>query len=170
MIEPVALAYVAGIIDGEGTVFISKGKPAKDRISASYVACVRVGNTDKRLIDFLYATFGEGGVHSRVMPSDKWKTCWMWATTGPAAGRVARAVRPYLVLKRQQVDLLLEFLDGFKSFELNGRNGVSEEELIRRETLRQKIRELNRKGPGGGEVAPAPLPSSAGYEPVDHDS
>lgn len=141
------LAYIAGIIDGEGTIFISKGKPTTGRTSPAYVACLRVGNTDKRLIDFLHDTFGEGGVHRRLMPSDKWKTCWMWAATGPAAGRAMRAIRPFLLLKGEQADLLLDFLDNFQSFELNGRNGVSQEELDRREDLRQRIRALNRKGP-----------------------
>ena len=147
MIEPVTLAYIAGIIDGEGTVFISKGRPGKDRATPAYVACVRVGNTDKRLIEFLHSTFGVGGVYERPMTNAKWKICWLWAVTGPASGRVARAIRPYVRLKGAQLDLLLEYLDGFQSFELNGRNGVSDEELNRRESLRQKIRELNRKGP-----------------------
>lgn len=170
MIEPVTLAYVAGIIDGEGTIFISKGKPAKERVTPTYVGCLRVGNTDKRLIDFLHVTFGEGGVHERKMSATNanWKNCWMWAVTGPAAARAVRAVRPYLRLKGAQADLLLEFVDGFLSFERIGRFGVSPEEETRRENLRQLIRELNRKGPRSG-VAPAP-PVVVSYEPVDQDS
>lgn len=141
------LAYIAGIIDGEGTIFISRGKPTGDRTSPSYVACLRVGNTDRRLIDFLYQAFQFGGVNERRTIDSRWKTCWMWAVTGPNAGKATRAVRPFLLLKGAQADLLLEFLDNFRSFELNGRHGVGTEELDRREMLRQRIRALNRKGP-----------------------
>lgn len=150
--EATTAAYIAGIIDGEGAIFISKGKPQKQCISPAYVACVRVGNTDKRLIDFLLQVTGVGAIHERKMPNDRWKTCWMWAVTGPRAGAVLREIRPLLLLKGAQADVLLEFLDNFKSFELSGnRSGVSAEELARRESLRQRIRELNRKGPRNEE-------------------
>jgi hypothetical protein len=51
----VDLAYIAGIIDGEGCIQVGKTKPYKcmERTTPSYVAKVQVRMADREAIDFI---------------------------------------------------------------------------------------------------------------------
>jgi len=67
-------------------------------------------------------------------------------------------VHPYLIVKREQAAVLLEFIDEFDSFKgaRPGKKGgqmVSPDELARRDRLYQKMRSLNRVGPRHGDRA-----------------
>ena len=64
MNENEKLAYLAGIIDGEGTIVIAKGKIRKGRINHPYSLRLVVMNTDIRLIEWLKENFG-GSIHTK---------------------------------------------------------------------------------------------------------
>jgi hypothetical protein len=145
------LAYVAGIIDGEGCIHINRSTfPRQPHLSTRYTAMVTVGNTGRPLMNLLEATFG-GRIDTRPA-TDRHKEFYVWNAAGPRAAHVLRLVRPYLRLKQAQCDLLLAFIDGFRSF----RGGsyarghaprIGLEELARRERIWREIKALNRPGP-----------------------
>ncbi len=67
-------------------------------------------------------------------------------------------VHPYLIVKRRQAAVLLEFVDDFDSFKgaRPGKKGgqlVSTDELARRERLYQEMRSWNRVGPRADDVS-----------------
>jgi hypothetical protein len=141
------LAYIAGIVDGEGTIIISKTtKKRYGLIAPTYVAWLRVGNTNERLIRFLDGTF-KGSVITRRLPNPRHKRCYVWQLTGVRARDVLRLIRPYLVLKGQQADLVERYFLGFVSFMKAGRHGtLSPEQLAHREMCYQEMKALNQKG------------------------
>lgn len=88
-------AYVAGIIDGEGSIFPRENNPH-----------VSVANTSKALIDEL-ARFG-GYTNARArnrsignLPS------WEWTIHGEKAAIMLRACLPYLIIKRSKAVAVL---------------------------------------------------------------
>jgi hypothetical protein len=117
-----------------------------------------VGNTSRDLIEQLFLIFG-GSVTYRFGTTKK-RPCWLWSLQSRKAREVVRAVRPYLVVKQRQADLLAEFVDNFDSFK-GARRGhfggqrTSQEELNRREALFIAMKALNRVGPSAGQE-PAP--------------
>lgn len=114
--------YLAGLIDGEGHISITRSdKPitrtqrGKTKIYAApvrYGIVVGVSNTDIRLMKKLKELFGSsysGGKPFKNHPN--WKPKYQWIVAGNKNKELLLlAVLPYLVLKREQAIIALEFL------------------------------------------------------------
>ena len=100
-------AYFAGILDGEGHITIVKTSPSH---GGHHVILVQVGNTHRGLIELFGARFG-GRVNGPYQPErDKpRKPMFTWRVTNAKAEGVLRTLLPYLLVKRQQAELALEF-------------------------------------------------------------
>ena len=141
------LAYVAGIVDGEGTVIVSKvTKARKHLIAPTYTVWLRVGNTNEELVRYLNEVF-PGAIVARRIVSNKWKQCFVWQVTGIRVRDTLRLLRPYLRVKAAQADLIDEYYAGFHSFMKAGRHGtLSPEQLAHRESCYMRMKSLNQKG------------------------
>lgn len=153
----IPLPYLAGIIDGEGCIGIRRSKPSGSRRTPAYIASLTVGNTSRALIEEIVSAFLIGCVTYRA-GTEKREACYVWSVQSLPAATIVRTLRPYLLVKRPQADILLEFMDGFESFRgaRPGHKGgqlVSMEELSRREALYVRMKALNRNGPRQGEPA-----------------
>jgi hypothetical protein len=148
---PQTLAYLAGVMDGEGCISIRRTKARPNGgLSTRYSVSVTVGNTNRDLIAVLVSAFGVGSVTYRYATRRK-RACYLWALSSGGAQTVLEALLPYLVIKRQQAAVVLEFIEQFDSHK-GGRPGafgarrVGESELARRAALYEEIRILNRVG------------------------
>lgn len=88
------LAYVAGYIDGEGC------------IGYRGTATVEVKNTFPDTLVELRRTFG-GNIRRRVAPNDRARTTFVWTVCGDNARHCIACVKPFLIEKRRQAELLL---------------------------------------------------------------
>lgn len=126
--------YLAGIIDGEGSVGFTWGSSAKAQIRVTVV------NTDRRLIDWLLTRAG-GHACPKKQKVAHWKRAWQWTVTSAQARRLLDEVGHYLVLKAEQAALVREFDD------IAARGGpVGKRRLDDRARLISKVRDLNAKG------------------------
>ncbi len=100
------LAYAAGIIDGEGCVNIAK-QPGETIRGYSLVMRVVVTNCSKALIDFLVRTFG-GRIYHYVSKGKR-KEYWKWYLFTSNAANFLGTIMPYLIVKRQEAQLAIEF-------------------------------------------------------------
>lgn len=105
ILSEVELAYLAGIIDGEGSIFIAK---ESKRLAADYMLRLSVTSTDKVLIDWIHRRFG-GNVCRQRRPIGKWKLAYHWRASGPHAMRILEATNQFLVLKRLKADFAIAF-------------------------------------------------------------
>ena len=103
-------AYIAGLIDGEGCIYICKEK--KNGRVIRYRVRLQITNTNKLLIDFLKNSIGFGYVTSGIKIRDGWKTRYDWIVMNGQARDVLNKCIPYLVIKKQQAELAFQFLDG----------------------------------------------------------
>lgn len=106
-IEPAMIGYLAGLLDGEGCIRVTG---AFDRIksrSVSHSLNVRVSNTSDALIAWLLREVG--GSVNRLSMKGRERPCYEWSLYGKNAVAFLEAVRPYLIVKRGQCDLALEF-------------------------------------------------------------
>lgn len=143
------LAYLAAIIDGEGTLTIKKVRPSGGGKSPTYRAIVEVGNTSRALIDWLCSRFG-GNAYDRTF-TGRWRRMWYWNLNTDNMETVLESIQPYLVIKRRQANVLLSFLRGgeFRPRARPGLRGfgrISVDELARREVHYQLAKQLNLRG------------------------
>lgn len=98
------LAYIAGLIDGEGCLLIYR---KKDRRGSSHFRCIlRISNTSQRVIEWLQTRLG-GGAHAGQPSSSNHLLVYHWRCEGPRMATLLVATCPYLVIKPELADLLI---------------------------------------------------------------
>lgn len=97
-IEPTTtdLAYAAGMVDGEGCIHI-----LYHRGRGHHSINVIITNTDPRVAEWLLERFG-GRVHHPRERVDN------WTVSARKAAAFLELVYPYLVIKKEQADLVLK--------------------------------------------------------------
>ena len=128
--------YLAGLIDGEGCLSAWKYWNAKRTDCAPYhqFSCrVSITNTSLYLMKWLVEHFG-GGFLCKRESTEKHKASYEWRPKGQAnTKRLLLAITPYLVIKKDQAKLLLEFIE-------------LETNPLRRSEIVDELHSLNRKG------------------------
>jgi hypothetical protein len=140
--QAVLYAYLAGIIDGEGTIRIGSSRHKDWNIK--YYASIGVGMTDETVINLFVETFGSKKRIERV--PDR-RPIYRWGTSGNIkVPSILQKLISYLIVKRKQAELVIKFCDErqIKGFRRN--KGLPKKELRRREELYRKIRKLNAVG------------------------
>ena len=119
------LAYLAGIIDGEGTIGIYKGAEP-----FNYHLALIITNTYAPMLDWVRARTG-GSLTRHTPETARHKQGWQVVVWQARAADVIRLCQPYLIVKAQQADLALRFMSDYVSF--RGRNSpVTEEQVAKR--------------------------------------
>lgn len=130
------LAYLAGLIDGEGTISCSINLTKKN--VRALQKQLSIFNTNITLIEWIESRFG-GKIHSRKR-SDKWKTEHQIKWSANDASKLLSLVLPYLVIKKEQAELFIAL------HETKASRDISEEMHTYRESLVDRVRELNKRG------------------------
>jgi len=150
-------AWMAGFIDGEGCLTISR-QIRKGRPSPAYRPYVTVANTNRSALEFFQSIYGGNIYHVHERRKDKqgknWADAFDWYCPQPMIVKMLLDLMPYLRLKKRQAELIIEFIRTKRLFgrgkRLKGRHGGSApllpEEIQHRESLRIKIQALNQKG------------------------
>ena len=103
------LAYLAGIIDGEGTFYI--GTSLTKNFFVKYNCRVYVVNTDEKLIDWLIENFG--GLKYTRKSTKKWKTRFEWILDKQKIPPIINSLLPYLIIKKKHAEVMLKFIKTF---------------------------------------------------------
>lgn len=155
MLTTEELAYIAGIVDGEGSIglitVMGNHRPAKRRNSRSAgkehpghspqtKMRVSVGMTERSIPEWLCSEFG-GYLTYREFPDKNWKPRCDWTATSQIAARFLEAILPYLRIKKVQAEIAL----AFQKKRVRG-HPLSDVQRQADEILHSSLRELNRKG------------------------
>ena len=99
----VQLAYIAGIIDGEGTISVRT-------IHQKWKPTIRVSSTSRELIDWLTSTVVAPATPVQVRKASEHQAlCYIWMIYGLSHLPTYEALEPYLVIKQRHMQLLIEF-------------------------------------------------------------
>ena len=105
------LAYLAGIIDGEGSIMIYF-----NHTTNRFTLMIKVSNTSKELVDWLYENF-QGAKYSINPPSKlvhkQWKQQYVWEVRSFETLPFLIELYPFLVIKRKQCEIAMEFRKTF---------------------------------------------------------
>lgn len=137
-------AYLAGIVDGEGTITIVR-HIQHQRTHYVLRPWLTVPNTHLGLIKKLEADFGGSSIFEYKAAGERHRACHLWRVMGQAdILRLVQNMRPYLLVKAPHADVMVKFLHCRirRREELGGNPPYSEEEF----ELQREIRLLNRRG------------------------
>lgn len=144
------IAYLAGLIDGEGTLFIGNyGNKDKIRGTGFFQTIIAITTTAKCLVDWLYINFT--GWKSEYTPKQRAKNCkgpvYSWRCTGDLLTHLCELMIPYLVIKKEQAEILLEMRKTYFCSEYQpGKQGVqriSDEIIEKRLFFMDQLKKLH---------------------------
>lgn len=137
------VAYLAGIIDGEGCFFIGRYKTAQSYGSGTHFhSLIRVTNCEESLILWLEKIFG-GSKDSRYRWTSKKAFCrpvYSWQASGEMLDYICPLIYPYLVIKQKQCDVMMEIRKTYKNI---GSKRLPDEIIEKRILLMADMRKLN---------------------------
>jgi hypothetical protein len=145
--ETMNLAYMAGVMDGDGSFSLIKRASVNGQ-SPLYYPVIQLANSFKGLIDFFRDKFG--GSHAikkaKISPEGvhrKDSHQWKLEKLGPCAPFLDKII-PFLVVKQDRAKFLREYIERnpFK----RGSNRLTPEILFEREKDYWKMREFNEEG------------------------
>jgi hypothetical protein len=137
MSEQAKWSYLAGFFDGEGCIHIADfqypySKP--DRIQQVYRLDIHITQTDVRAAKWLVKNFG--GVYYTRESSGNWSAAYRWVPKGKKNKEaMLLGMLPYLIIKRDQALVALEFL------RMNGKNDPA-----KRAELARQCRDFKTRG------------------------
>src|SRR5690349_13530687 len=117
-------AYMAGLMDGEGTFFIGNYSNTRNGF---FQTVLKICSTDKCMIEWVYNTFG--GWMSEYTSKQRAINCkspvFTWAATGDRLTHICEIILPYLTAKKEQSMILLEMRKTYHNSEyVKGKQGV----------------------------------------------
>jgi hypothetical protein len=157
MVKDVELAYIAGMLDGEGTISINRHKRTDIKLntpSLRYKLFINVVNTNEDVIRFIHKIFGVGNVQFRDRSKEFHRqNQFKWQVDGDKAKDVLKSLLPYMIIKKEETEIAIEFQELLNKQENFGHRGychnpLTKEELELREKLRVKLMTCNRRTKG----------------------
>jgi len=126
---PTERAYVAGIIDGEGSIeYTQRDRIRHDRpgkpVHKVWNIRMEVPQVDGRLIDYLMVTTDEGVRDMKHYPNNEtWQDQHRWRVGYRGVYRVLKQVHKYLIVKREKSQLVIDHYDKIFSKKVFGKGG-----------------------------------------------
>lgn len=145
---PLDLAYLAGIIDGEGCfhMCVLSKNPNDGYINPHYRGVLKVSNTDETLIIWLKETFaGTESACTRATSSKKFeRMVFDWIVTGFRLLDLCEQVLPYLIIKKKHCENMIKFKNTYPRVKTGrGKKILTKDILDLRQNCLIESRKLN---------------------------
>lgn len=100
------LSYLAGFVDGEGTIGVSRRKRNR---WFSYDSYLSISNTDIRVLSYIRERIGFGSVRNKKATISHYgkKPCFSYFISNKNARTVIKVIVPYLIVKKEQAETVL---------------------------------------------------------------
>lgn len=134
-------AYIAGFIDGEGTISVTSSKrnrPTEHIILTPYIT---IANTNRHVLEVIkkYLGFYDISIHRNYPKSSNNKICYRIFFTGrKRIIKVLELLIPYLIIKKKNAELVLKFVKLREQHVINQYNSAYTKKEI------QLVRELKK--------------------------
>jgi hypothetical protein len=144
MNKGIKLAYIAGVLDGDGSFSLIKGS-SKKSFSPLYYPMIQLASANRDLIDLFKSEFGGnvtirdsyiGKDGSKRLPSYQWKS-----EKSAKCLPVLEDLIPYLIIKKERAKHLRDYI--ITNPFIRGSNRLSDELLAQREKAYLKMRSFN---------------------------
>lgn len=133
-------AWTAGVIDGEGCITVVK-TDKKRRRHPQYYLRVNVAMVHLPTLQKVQTLFG-GTIYCKRSADKKHRTAWIWSCGSQEAATLLKAIAPFSLTKKSEVDLALLFVNRKRLAFSKG--GLTPEMLEERESLYLQLRSAKR--------------------------
>ncbi len=138
------LAYLAGFVDGEGTITIMRFRRTNRKHQIDYRPLLSISNTNREALEWVVSVTGVGSVQQSHRIRVGYKTNWKYTVVNSNAIVLAKILLPYLKIKKLNAEILVRYADtlitNYKPYR------VSEVVLTQREELTNLVNHLNLRG------------------------
>lgn len=129
-------AYIAGIIDGEGTITLSR-----KHVNETPSPVVSISNCNLELLTWIKKSVGNGIIQTKKAAKINHSTGYEFRLKGNKAIEFLKEIKRFLRIKRIHAELIIS---DYKL--VTPRNGkYSQDQLRRKSKLVEKIRKLNQR-------------------------
>lgn len=142
------LAYLAGIIDGEGCIYIGNHSSNKESGAKYYQTLIKISSTDICLIDWLMNIFG--GLRGEYTPSQMSKNgrrqVYFWQVTGERLTHLCELIYPFILIKKDELEIMLKMRATYNGVTKKGKQGIQahpKELLDLRQIYLDQLRKLH---------------------------
>lgn len=137
-------AYLAGFVDADGCIQI-EGKNGENK--KTWTLTVTLYNCDNFALEKMRDWIGSGKVKCRDRNPEKWNKSYALRYRAATAAKIIKRIVPYMLVKKEQGDVAMEFLktfgrDNHEGSSWQGGRKVKKEALQKREQLKQKMQSL----------------------------
>jgi len=156
MNKKINLAWAAGIIDADGSIYISKTKATQRRVTPRYIAKLYVGNTSEYMVNELQRIFGGSKSLDTRKDLPNSKPFWHWNLGPKATCLVLKQIVSFLKVKQNKAKIAINFYKSCQRYKVKiirkkdgtaaGTMQISKSEIDRREKIYQQMKLLNHKG------------------------
>ena len=138
--------YIAGFFDGEGTIFIGRGKrkrlpTAKTRTGCGWHLVVSLANSYAPVLDEIASNYGAKRLQYQFKEGMANKPCYNLRFKSQDAYRFLKDIYPYLVVKRAQAALAIQFAEYIHARKAGF--ALTPAEIAERNRFREAIQILN---------------------------
>jgi len=150
-------AYIAGFIDGEGSISIKRWK-SKPSHQESWGTHIQITSVERNILEYISKKAGQGKIIkiklSNYRGRENQRDYYKIAISSRRAVILLKAILPYLKIKQRQAEIAIEFqkLIGYdwpKKGVPKGTTYIPKENLERRWALWKECRMLNSRGVEG---------------------
>lgn len=138
------LGYMAGIIDGEGSISVTDLSVKYNR--SFFTTSVGVTSTDEIMIDWIVDVFGgwKSEYTPKQTPANSRKKVYRWQITGKNLEVFLSLIEDYVVVKKEEIRIMLKIRSTFgKSY---GGKKVSSEINKQRRDCAKRLKEIHCRG------------------------
>ena len=145
----VQLAYLAGIVDGEGSIYIGNFSSNPKTGTLYYQTNMEVTNTDENLINWLIENIGgrRNKYTFKQLPNNSRRDVYRWIASGELLTKLCHLLLPYLIIKKRQCEIMINMRKTFEgSPAKKGSQGIQklpEEVLSLRKLYFDEMRSLH---------------------------
>lgn len=145
-LSPVEKAWLAGVIDGEGSIYISKVKALHSKRGFVYMPYLSVSNSNYDFVAKVREIIGRGYVGTKREKRFDWKDGCEYKGSGSVLRRILPQILPHLVIKQEVAKRMLEFLEFVENNSTDGLEKTPPGYHERLDSLYWRVKELNQKG------------------------
>ena len=147
------IAYLAGIVDGEGCICMTRGFSSRKASGPTFKIRLTICSTSLVLLDWLVVNFGGNYTKKalKIGMENKHSKSYNWNIHCDKAGQIIEMVLPYLVIKKRQAELVLAYRK-IQKLGIKTCPGVSIVPMALRDEIFENLKFLNRRGPESVET------------------
>ena len=149
-------AYIAGFIDGEGSISIKRRNPKSEHPEA-WQLIIQISSLDKNVLKYISEKTGQGKIQkiklSKYKGRENQRDIYKISINSRKAANLLKEIYPYLKIKHKQAKIAIEFqklirYDWPRKGAPKGTSHIPEENLEKRWALWDECRKLNSRGNG----------------------